>query len=320
MYYDAQGITMRVWEFLSELRHFFIRPEPVMNARILNVSVLILAVTLSAPISAVAQPEILVVTAHPDDEAMFAATMYRVTHDVGGAIDLALVTDGSGGFRYATLGESIYGLKLTDEAVARKHLPAIRKRELMEGGAIVGLRNYFFLDQPDPAFTTNLDTVLTYQWNTEEVKQRLRTIMLRGYDFVFVHLPIENFHGHHKAASLLAIEIAQSLPPEIQPVVLGSFISIGDSPPPPFRELDGYPVTRVMDRDPFIFDRNRPIGLNDRLNYHIIVNWLIAAHKSQGTMQLFMNRGDIENFWVFESNPPDAYERAARLFEAINEE
>jgi hypothetical protein len=47
------------------------------------------------------------------------------------------------------------------------------------------------------------------------------------------------------------------------------------------------------------------------------VNWVIAEHKSQGTMQLLMNRGDIECFWYFDANGPAGQERVADLFEQL---
>ena len=79
------------------------------------------------------QLRVLLVTAHPDDDASFAGVVYQITQQLGGIVDLALVTDGSGGFRYSTLAEKVYGVELTDEAVARQYLPTIRKRELMAG-------------------------------------------------------------------------------------------------------------------------------------------------------------------------------------------
>ncbi|MBK6879153.1 MAG: PIG-L family deacetylase [Ignavibacteria bacterium] len=48
-------------------------------------------------------PKVLVVTAHPDDDAVFAATNYKIVHDLGGIVDLALVTNGEGGYKYSTL-------------------------------------------------------------------------------------------------------------------------------------------------------------------------------------------------------------------------
>ena len=266
-------------------------------------------------------PEVLVVVAHPDDDAMFSASLYRITHDLGGKVDLALVTDGSGGFRFAQLAEPIYGLQLTDEAVARQYLPAIRKRELMDGGAIVGIRRYFFLDELDHAYTENVDTVITHVWDADRVRRRLTEIMTAGgYDFVFVHLPVPNFHAHHKAASLLALEAAGDTPPERRPIVLGSFVGSGDRDTSfaDYRALPGYPLTRVRPGGPhFVFDRRQPIDPEGRLDYRIVVNWVIAAHKSQGTMQLLVNQGDVERFWFFAVNDPGGFVDAERLFEML---
>lgn len=283
---------------------------------------LITVLTL-VPVCALArqEPSVLIVTAHPDDDAMFAATVYRVTHGLGGTVDLALITDGSGGYRYAGPSEAIYGLDLTDERIARQYLPAIRKRELMEGGSIVGIRNYFFLDEFDHGYTENVDTVLTHVWDTERVRSRLSHIMARGsYDFVFVHLPRQDFHAHHKSATILALETATALPASERPVVLGSFVGAkNDTSLTGFQQLPGYPITRVRAGGPhFFFDKTQPLDDTGRLNYHIVVNWLIAAHKSQGTMQLLMNAGDVERFWFFAANDDSGFAAAEDLFRKLN--
>jgi hypothetical protein len=36
-----------------------------------------------------------------EDEAMFAACVYKITHTLGSNVDLATITNGSGGFRYS---------------------------------------------------------------------------------------------------------------------------------------------------------------------------------------------------------------------------
>lgn len=267
-------------------------------------------------------PDVLLVVAHPDDEAMFAATVYKITHTLKGNVDLALVTDGGGGFRYAQLAEPIYGLELTDERIARHHLPAIRKQELLSGGRIIGLRNYYFLDQPDPEYTENVDTVLNHVWAADRVRSRLHEIMQRGgYDFVFVHLPIPNFHAHHKAASILALEAASAFPPPERPAVLGSFVGSRNDSTQFFRDFHehpGYPITRVTSSlPPYTFDRLQPLSPDGRLDYRIVVNWLIAEHKTQGTMQLLVNRGDLERFWLFEANGGDAAARTEALFRRL---
>ena len=264
-------------------------------------------------------PDVLVVTAHPDDEVMFAATMYRITHALGGHVDLALVTDGAGGYRFSTLGNTIYGLDLTDPDVARTHLPAIRKQELMAGGAIAGLRNYFFLDQPDQGRTEDQDSIMAYVWDREFVADRLDHILAKGnYDFVFTHLPIKPFHSHHKAATILALEAVARMPEGDRPVVLGSFTTgMMDDEVAAFRGLEGHPLTIPYPEGPFVFDRSTPFGQDDRLNYNIIANWMIAEHKSQGTMQLLVSSEGVERFWVFEMNGREGIARTERLMEAV---
>ena len=39
----------------------------------------------------------------------------------------------------------------------------------------------------------------------------------------------------------------------------------------------------------FVTDRTVKFGFQDALDYQIIVNWVIAAHKSQGAYQMGMN-------------------------------
>lgn len=261
-------------------------------------------------------PRVLLVTAHPDDDAAFAGAVYQITHQLGGVVDLALVTDGSGGFRYATLAEPIYGLDLTDESVARQYLPAIRKRELMAGGAIVGIRKYFFLDELDHQFTTNVDTVLRAVWDSAAVRRRLTDIMERElYDLVIGLLPYAETHGHHKGATLMAIEAARSLPAAVRPVVVGGFPCALGHQPMRFDGLAGYPQTRVASGEPLVrFDRTQKFGHDDRLDFKIIANWVIAEHKSQGTMQQLVNQGDVECYWYFDGNAPAGRAWLTELF------
>jgi len=267
-------------------------------------------------------PTVLIVTAHPDDEAMFAGTVYKITHELDGKVDLALVTDGAGGYRFSTLAESIYGLKLTDPEIAKQYLPAIRKKELMAGGSIIGIRNYIFFDQPDEGRSDDPEEFFGGTWDTTFVMNGLRRTMKKGdYDFVFVHLPVSFMHAHHKVATMMAIKVAAEMDDELRPTVLGGwFFSEQDTTEFMFDELEGYPITKVSeDFGPFMFDRNQPIGLDGRLNYKIVSNWLIAEHKTQGTMQAFLGqRGDGELFYYFEANDGVGKEAVERLFERLS--
>lgn len=262
----------------------------------------------------------MIVTAHPDDDASFAATIHRITHELDGTADLVLITDGAGGYRFSTFAEDIYGLELTNQEVAEKHLPAIRKKELMAGGAIIGLRDYVFLDQPDKGKTFDADAVMENEWDVELVTRVLDRVLAEGdYDFVFTMIPHPTTHAHHKAASIFALEAVNRMT-EDRPVVLAGG-SLDTFPPESFefRMLDGHPLTTLSsEHGPWGFNRNTKLGLDDRLNYNIIRNWLIAEHKSQGTMQTYMSLGDSwETYWLYEMNGTDAAEAVQTLFDAV---
>ena len=48
-----------------------------------------------------------------------------------------MITNGEGGFKYATLAERYYGAELTREGVGRARLPALRRAELLEGAGLL---------------------------------------------------------------------------------------------------------------------------------------------------------------------------------------
>jgi len=267
------------------------------------------------------QPKILLVTAHPDDDVIFSATVWKTTKLLDGIVDLALITNGEGGFRYSTLGNYVYGLELDKEEVGRVNLPEIRKKELKAGGDIMGIRNYFFFDKQDFYYTLDVEETLE-KWETESVVSKLTNIMNEGeYDFVFLLLPFAEFHGHHKAATVLGLEAINRLPDEIKPIALQGFIRRGEEDPGVnFSVLEDYPKTKVMDGEIFEFNRNQTFGFNNRMNYNIISNWVAAEHKSQGTMQLLMQNstGIIEQYWYVEMNGIDRLSKTRQFFETIN--
>lgn len=265
------------------------------------------------------KPKILLVTAHPDDDALFSATIFKTAHLLKGAVDLALMTNGEGGYKYSTLGNYIYGTQLDKEEVGRARLPGIRKRELMAGGEIVGLRNYYFFDQKDDKYTLDVARPLS-AWNTDHIKQRLRNLIAEEqYDFIFTMLPSPQTHAHHKASAILALRAIKSLPSRKRPVVLAATILRSHSDSTSFTVLKGYPITRLnKSAGPFYFDRNQKFGHNKRLDYNIIADWVIAEHKSQGTMQQLMGKGAIEQYWLYSINPPGARHKTRQFFKAVN--
>ena len=302
--------------------------KPIMkNIRklIFRLTVLILIFSVNPLWSQDAPPKVLVVTAHPDDDAVFAATNYKIVHDLGGTVDIALITNGEGGYKYSTLAEDIYGLELTDEAIGRQYLPDIRKKELEAGGKIIGIRNYYYFNQKDARYITSADIkeILDSNiWDLDYIRTELKSIIEREkYDYVFVLTPNLATHAHHSSVGILALETIKSLPDNERPIILGATYGEKSDTTDKFYEIyrgfDPYPITSVSDTIPFIFDRTQKFSYRDALDYKIIVNWLIAEHKSQGTMQLGMNRGDYEVYWYFDINPESGKAKTQELFDKL---
>lgn len=263
------------------------------------------------------KPKVLLVNAHPDDESGCAATVFKITKEMNGIVDLAVITNGEAGYKYSTLAESIYGVELTDEKIGRKYLPDIRKKELKAGGAWVGIRNYIFFDQLDTHYTLDADTVLRLVWDTTKVINDLRDLINKErYDYIFCLLPTPQTHGHHKAATIIALETVRQIPLSLRPTILGVSGAMNkDTVINSFLGLPKYPITKIEKNAPiFIFNRKTPFGYNDKLNYNIVVNWLIAEHKSQGTMQTFMNQGDKEIFHFFTLNEEEKKQTTQEFF------
>jgi LmbE family N-acetylglucosaminyl deacetylase len=246
--------------------------------------------------------------------------IYKVTHDLKGTVDQCVITNGEAGYKYSTLGNAYYGLDLTDPAVGRANLPRIRKQELMNAGKVIGTNNIFFLDQKDAHYGLDEHEPLDTSWDVAWVSTRLKDILMQTrYDYIFCLLPTPDTHGGHKAATLLALRAVKGLPAAQRPLILGvSVSSKTDTAQLRFRQLKSYTETK-MDGDTALyrFDMTAPFGYKDKLNYKIIVNWEIAEHKSQGTMQLFMNHGDYEDFWYFAINDPAGKAKCQSFFDQL---
>lgn len=283
--------------------------------------ILILLLAVCAPVFAQTKtgPKVLVVTAHPDDETGMAAVIYKVTHELNGTVDQCVITNGEGGYKYSTLAEAYYNLELTDEKVGRENLPRIRKQELVNAGKIIGMNNIYFMDQKDAHYGLDEREPLDTTWNVNWVTTRLKEIMSNTkYDYVFCLLPVPETHAHHKAATMLALRTVQQLPVSQRPIVLGvTGSSLKDTTTVQFEQLKNYNETKVDKGTVYSFDKSAPFGYKNKLSYKIVVNWEIAEHKSQGTMQLAMNYGDLENYWYFAINPAEGKEKCKTFFEQL---
>lgn len=277
-----------------------------------------LLLALQQNAAAAGGPRVLLINAHPDDESGCAVTVYKITHELGGTVDLCLITNGEGGYKYSTLAEPVYGLELTDEKIGREHLPRIRKQEMMNAGKIIGLRNIFFLEHWDQRYTTDVDEVFREAWDTTRISIQLQEILRKGaYDFVLCLLPTSGTHGAHSGASILALRQVQRMK-EPKPAILGVGYAHKDSLAVIPKTLTAFPETALMSNvQPWVVDKSASFGFKNRLSYHIIVAWLVAEHKSQGTVQLGMNTRDLEVFYPFACNSSDNIEKAKRLFDDL---
>lgn len=264
-------------------------------------------------------PRVLGIIAHPDDETAFAATLYKIATYLHGECDLVVITNGEGGFKYATLAEPLYGAELTDERVGRALLPEIRRKEMLDSAAVLGVHGVRFLGELDHRYTTDLNEVLgpnAKAWNLKRVRSELDDVLEQGrYDFVFALRPTPQTHAHHQAATALAAEAVLQRPAAARPVMLvAQVVDHAQASPLEFSAADGGLVV-----GPFVFDRTQSFGHQGKLDYRIVVNWAIAAHRSQGTMQLAMGRGEREEFFLFGEQRIEDARRAAALFERLRE-
>jgi LmbE family N-acetylglucosaminyl deacetylase len=264
--------------------------------------------------------KVLIVVAHPDDEYAFAASTYRLVRESGWIADQVTITDGESGYRYAALAETYYGAALTKDGDGHARLAAIRKEEVQRAGKVLGIRHHYFLDQKDLGFDTDASTANTGNWDRDAIRRFLAGLLARErYDAIFTLLPTPETHGHHRAATVLALEAvsnlsAENLSAEQRPLIFGVESRSKSDPALTFTELPGQPLTRTVDAAPVVtFDRASSFGYRNALNYQIVVNWVIAEHKSQGLFQNDYGREEFEQFWLFEVSGKDAIERLPHL-------
>lgn len=285
--------------------------------------------------------QVLFVGAHPDDEYAAAATIYRITTELGGAVDEFVVTSGEGGFKYSTLASRFYGVNLSDETEVRRLLPNIRKQELAEAGRVLGIREHVLLGEEDRKYTTNLVEAETF-WNLRRVESKLvEQLKKQRYDFVFTWLPSPSTHGSHQLATLLTLSAIQKLPPQDRPIVLGAStelanlaaqqtgqnalnpkIELSDDPvdAQTYQEIPSRPESRIEASAPvWTFDRETPFGRNQMLSYQHIVSWAIAAHKTQGSFQTRFRMHRYERFRLFADQAPNAIGLTQALFDRLND-
>lgn len=264
-------------------------------------------------------PKVLVVTSHPDDETTFPVILYKITHDLNGTVDLALITDGAGGNGNTELASQYYHINLRDSAIGRAYIPAIRKRELLRAGEIIGIRNFYFFDQPDDHYSQDPTAYIGGKnWDIPMVEKKLDAILARtAYDYVVELLPTPDQHGHHKSSSLLALRAVKRMTSKQKPIVLGGLELKKEAVDTThFTELAGYPETRIRSGAPvFTFNRRARFGNWNLMSYMVVHDWVVAEYKSQGdTQNNYINNYDVEAFWYFDLNDASGVAKVQKLF------
>jgi len=240
--------------------------------------------------------------------------VYRLAVQLGGRVDELIITNGEGGFRYSTLAEPYYKKSLTIEAIGRKELPAIRRREAINAGKVLWIQKHFFFGQRDERFTTDEEEGPNHGWNSAFLTAKIATLVKQGhYSYVFLVLPRSTTHGHHQAATALAASAIQSLPESIRPVLLGFDTDAADYVPTPQADKDERWTSSYANA----FDRATTFGFQNSLSYQIVVNWMIAEHKSQGMLQTMVNKDPKEYIWIDLASAPEAQTRGGLLFHLL---
>lgn len=269
-------------------------------------------------------PRVLVVVAHPDDELIASGLTYLHGACAGGVVDVVTITDGQGGFKYATFAEALTGIELTREEIGREALPAIRREEQVRGLSFLGARRLYRLGQQDHRYSQDRMEVLAADagvWDLPRVRARLDELLeSEGYDFIVTISPTATTHGHHQAAALLAVEAAARRPHQRRPVILCCQVETADSEgigAPPAVLEDALLARLRPGAGAFVVDRTRGFGHRNRLTLKAVASVAVAQHVSQGTMLGFIGRGDLEEYWILDASPPDAAARCAAFFASL---
>lgn len=266
-------------------------------------------------------PKVLIVTAHPDDETGFSVTVFKITHELKGTVDMAVMTDGGGGFADSQLGAMYYGLNLTDSVTARNHLPLIRKQEILDAAKIMGMRNIYFMEQPDDWYTTDPSPYISGKnWNIPYVESRMDNLLKdQNYDFVITMLPHAGQHGHHKTAVLMGLRAVQRFKGAKKPIIIAGSPMALHAKPIEYTELAGFPETKIKQGSPtFTLNRAFRFKENDKLSYKIVADWVISVYKSQGAIQEnAIHKTDLETYRYFDINDAQGLNKVEKLFKDL---
>jgi hypothetical protein len=117
----------------------------------------------------------------------------------------------------------------------------------------------------------------------------------------------------------MALAAVAAMPANRRPVFLATNSYKKGETPPNYTGRDDFPLARARPVDPPLeFDLTMPFGYQDKLDYRIVANWVIAEHKSQGVMQTYMNGFDTERFFLFAIDDDAAVAKTKAFFARLN--
>jgi LmbE family N-acetylglucosaminyl deacetylase len=195
------------------------------------------------------------------------------------------------------------------------------KQEILNAGKIMGVRNIYFMEQPDDWYSTDpIPYMSGKNWDIAYVERRMdRLLADREYDFIITMLPHANQHGHHKTSTLIALRAVQRYKGPNKPIIIaGSPMSAG-SKPIEYTQLEGYPETKINPNTPTItLNRAFRFKENDKVSYKIVADWVISEYKSQGAIQEdAIHKTDFEVYRYYDINDPKGILKVQKLFESL---
>jgi LmbE family N-acetylglucosaminyl deacetylase len=139
--------------------------------------------------------DLMVVTAHPDDEGMVSATMARYALDGGRRVALVTATRGEGGGN--STGKE-YG----------PSLGIVREAELRACLGVLGVQSLCFLDRRDFAYTESATATLERWSHPESLRRLVRLVRVMRPEVIVTMDPAPRGgqHGNHQVAGRLATE------------------------------------------------------------------------------------------------------------------
>ena len=240
---------------------------------------------------------------------------YRLAHELGWTADHVVITNGEAGYRYAALAETVYGVGLTGENQGRSRLPAIRKRETLAAGKVLGI----------PATTSSTSAIPASPGRGGCPNQQLESLRRPL-------VPQRPAAPRALRRSLHAVAHGRNpwTPPRRHPARTGSRSDLPEDHRPLLLAADPCAATAPTETLRAACPANRspapgtnlasrfrltatPASVPQRAQLPNRRQLVYRRTKSQGLFQTDSGKHQLEQFWLFEASGRDADSRARAL-------